>query len=175
MRMPFEEKFCPLCGQAAAITFSHDTYHINCQCCGTFSIVRTLWSMLDAYHIGQSEDDSRLFSHLSCYTRQTSESGTPVELHSRSNWRELAQSHMSTPVAQKIKKCLGLIAKRAGSYGNNADITPNLDYPLVDVNSAEALEALLTDLQMRGYLTCKASVGRLICSLTIAGWEYFDQ
>src|SRR5262249_40995900 len=73
------------------------------------------------------------------------------------------------------KKCFGLIAKRAGSYGNNADITPNLDYPWVDVSSAEAMESLLNDLQTRGYLTYRASSGRLICSLTIAGWEYLDQ
>src|SRR5262245_61862596 len=132
--MTVEEKFCPLCGRAAAITFSQDAYHIDCQCCGIFSIVRTLWSMLDVYHIGKSEDEGRLFSYLSCYTRQTSESGTPVELHSR-NWREYAQRHMATPIAQKIRKCVELIAKRAGSYGNNADIAPSLDYPLVDVSS----------------------------------------
>jgi hypothetical protein len=82
---------------------------------------------------------------------------------------------MSTPVAQKIKKCLGLIAKRAGSYGNDGDIALNLDYPLVDVSSAEAMESLLNDLQTRGYLTYRASSGRLICSLSIAGWEYLDQ
>src|SRR5438132_5304092 len=150
MSMPLEEKVCPLCGRTVAITLSQDAYHIDCQCCGTFSIVRTLWSMLDAYHIGKREDDSRLFSFLSCYTRQTSESGTPVELDSR-NWRACAQRHMSTPIAQKIRKCIELIAKRAGSYGNDVDITSNLDYPLVDVNSAEAMESLLKDLQMRGY------------------------
>jgi hypothetical protein len=68
-----------------------------------------------------------------------------------------------------------LIAKRAGSYGNDVNITVNLDYPLVDVSSAEAMESLLNDLQMRGYLTHRASSGRLVCSLTIAGWEYLDQ
>ena len=172
--MPLEEKFCPLCGQVAAITFSQETYHIDCRCCGTFCVTRTLLDMLDAYYIGQSEDDCRLFSYLPCYTRQTSASGTPVELDSRT-WRACAQRHMSTPIAQKIRKCVELIAKRASAYGNNADITPNLDYSLVDVNSAEAMEGLLTDLQTRGYLICRASSERLICHLTSAGWEYLDQ
>ena len=174
MSMPFEEKVCLLCGQGAAITFSQETYHIDCQCCGTFSVPQTLWDMLDAYYIGQSEDDCRLFSYLPCYTRQTSASGTPVELES-STWRACAQRHMSTPIAQKIRKFVELIAKRAGAYGNNADITPNVDYPWVDVSSAEAMESLLNDLQTRGYLTYRASSGRLICSLTLTGWEYLDQ
>jgi len=82
---------------------------------------------------------------------------------------------MATSIAQKIRKCVELIAKRAGSYGSDANITPNLDYPLVDVSSAAALEALLTDLQTREYLTYRASSGRLICSLTLTGWEYFEQ
>jgi hypothetical protein len=172
--MPFEEKFCPLCGLAAAIKtlIDYDVYHIDCQCCGKFTITGTLWHDLDVSHI--SDDDIRLFSYLPSYTRQTSEGGTPVALESHT-WRACAHRHMSTPITQKIRKCVELIAKRAGSYGNNADITPNLDYPLVDVSSAEAMEALLHELQKKDYLTCRASSGRLVCSLTIAGWEYRDQ
>jgi hypothetical protein len=171
--MPLEEKFCPLCGRAAVIVTltDQDAYNIDCQCCGKF-IIAGLWWDLDVSHF--SEDDSHLLRYLSCYTRQTSESGITEVLDS-SNWRERAQRHMSTPIAQKIKKCLGLIAKRASSYGNDGDITPNLDYPLVDVNSAEALETLLTDLQREGYLTYRASSGRLVCSLTIAGWKNLEQ
>src|SRR5207253_11160234 len=56
-----------------------------------------------------------------------------------------------------------------------AELTLNLDYPLVDVNSAKAMEAFLTDLQREGYLTYRASLGRLVCSLTIAGWKNFEQ
>src|SRR5262249_40928049 len=37
------------------------------------------------------------------------------------------------------------------------------------------LDALLNDLQTRGYLTHRSSSGRLICSLAIAGWEYLEQ
>src|SRR5262245_43305397 len=133
--MPLEEKFCPLCGRAAAIVTltDRDAYHINCQCCGKFIIGR-LWWDLDVSRL--SVDDSHLLRYLSCYTRQTSESGTTEVLDS-SNWRERAQRHRAMPIAQKIRKCVELIAKRAGSYGNNVDITPNLDYPLVDVSSAE--------------------------------------
>jgi len=171
--MPLEEKFCPLCGLAAVIVFTdHDAYRIDCQCCGTFSIVRTLWSILDVSHI--SDDDIRLFYYLPSYTRQTSESGTTAVLDTN-NWRECARRHLSTSIAQKVKKCLELIAERAGSYGNDVDITSNLDYPLVDVSSAEAMEALLNELQKKDYLSCRASSGRLTCSLTIAGWEYLDQ
>jgi ribosomal protein S27AE len=173
MRMPFEEKFCPLCGQAAVVVFTHDdAYRVDCQCCGTFSITRTLWSSLDVSRI--SDDDIRLYNYLPSYTRQASENGTTAVL-ATNNWRECAQRHMSTPIAQKIRKCVELIAKRAGSYGNSADITPNLDYPLVDVSSAAAIASLLNDLQMRGLLIYKASSGRLTCTLTIAGWEYLDQ
>src|SRR5215510_7265822 len=101
MNMPFQEKFCPLCDQAAAIVFltHQDSYHIDCQCCGTFNIARTLWHMLDVSH--STEDDQRPRRYLSCYTRQTSESGTPVELDTH-NWRACAQRHMSTPITQKI-------------------------------------------------------------------------
>src|SRR6266446_2122802 len=114
MSMPFEEKFCPLCGRAAAIVFltHQDTYRIECECCGTFSFTRTLWSILDVSHI--SDDDIRLFYYLPSYTRQTSESGTAAVLNTN-NWRECARRHLSTSIAQKVKKCLGLIAKRAGS------------------------------------------------------------
>jgi hypothetical protein len=119
MRIPFEEKFCPLCGQAAVIVFTnHDAYCVDCQCCGTFSIARTLWSILDVSRI--SEDDIRLFDYLPSYTRQTSERGTLAVL-ATNNWRACAQRHMSTPIAQKIRKCVELIAKRAGSYGHDVE------------------------------------------------------
>src|SRR5215467_7243390 len=98
--MALEEKFCPLCGLAAAIKtlMDHNAYRIDCQCCGKFTITGTLWSELDVSRI--SDDDIRLFDYLPSYTRQTSESGTPVELES-STWRACAQRHMSTPIAQK--------------------------------------------------------------------------
>src|SRR2546427_3385709 len=53
------------------------------------------------------------------------------------------------------------VADRSGSYGNEVEIAPNLDYPLGDVNSAEAMEALLHELHKKDYLTCRASSGKL--------------
>jgi hypothetical protein len=73
-------------------------------------------------------------------------------------------------------KLLELVANRCGSYGNETEIIPKFDYPLVDVGSAEAMDVLLNELQKREYLKkYRVSSNRMMCSLTIAGWEHLEQ
>src|SRR5262249_46364222 len=89
------------------------------------------------------------------------------------NWRGFAQIHRSTSASQKMKKLLELVAARSVSYGEEAKIFPEFDYPLVDVKSREAMHILLDD--TKGYLNRDTTHDYVGCYLTEAGWSYINQ
>src|SRR5271165_2417160 len=104
--------------------WSRHVSHVKCALCGEYLIGDELrMQLLDVNH------DLRI--SLSAATRQASEVGLPIEL-TRTNWKDLAESHRRSSVSTRVDKLLHLIARRTDRPGNSCEIAVDDDYILVD-------------------------------------------
>jgi hypothetical protein len=119
-------------------------------------------------------DDERLLPYLSAYTRQTSNKGTVPKLHT-GNWRDFARVHASTSISDKLLTLLKFVTTHSSRFGDIVNIDSELDYPLLDANSPEEINALLDDLVRRDYLRFSPTHNDPFgYSITIKGREYLD-
>ena len=133
---------CPLCGWDARVVHG-DADWVKCELCGEFKIVRTLLAALGTPEVNE------LLPYLRAHTRQASERGEIVTLHTM-NWQDFALSHKATPFSRKVQKLLELVASRC-EPGTRAEVHIHADAPLIDANSDELL---LMSLNQTVFVVC---------------------
>lgn len=168
-------KPCPMCGRTAEIARdgTRTSFHIQCDRCGRFEMSD---SLLMAMQEGLLASDSHLLPYLCAYTRQASESGARAFL-TLENWRDLARSHMATPISQKTVRILELLASRSTHPGAAAYFDPGLDPPLLDSASSDEVEFLLEHLVKLGYIDRIPDyniAGLSGFCITVKGWERLE-
>jgi hypothetical protein len=163
--MPDEVSKCPLCGWDAQVANLPDADRVKCELCGQFQIVRTFLATLG------NPEAQELLPYLRMHTRQASEQGEIVTLHTM-NWKDFALAHKSTPFSRKVQKALELVASRC-EPGTRAQLHIHADAPLVDANSDHQFQYLLHHLAESGYLVWPGTVqqGSFLCQLTPKAWQ----
>lgn len=127
------EQHCPICElEGARIqTFAvRDVPEVECTRCGNFAIEGILLRLMARRDFDEREDTA-LLPYLSAHTRQATAQGILTKL-SRENWRDLARSHKTTSVSQKVTKFLELVAARSRFPGALAPVEDLFDYPLLN-------------------------------------------
>ena len=183
---------CPICGLGEhQVTFEEDPngiLAIDCtNVCGRFEMERDLADELmeiHEYSLDNPEDphpDRGLIRYLSCQTRQAHEEAETEPIR-RDNWRKLAEQHRDTPLDEKPKRLLCLLADRAGHYGVSAEFE-DADRMLVDEPAYAAFLALLDDLKENRLITvvfeAHPEVPDLIprmpieYTVTVRGWQKY--
>jgi hypothetical protein len=161
MKPSVEKAECPLsCGWVRDI-YPGDPEHVICEHCGEFKIARTLIAGLG------SEEAKGLLPYLSAHTRQASERGEVVTLHT-GNWKDFTLAHKDAPVATKLFNILELISRRT-MPGRSMIIKSDRDHPLLDAFDELELTFLLDTQRDVGYIEQVHSAETY--RLTAKGWE----
>jgi len=161
-----QTKPCPLCGWDAAVTSLTDADHVRCELCGEFKITETLLSTVPNR---EAEEAKELLPYLRAYTRQATERGEVVTLHT-TNWRNFAFAHKGTSISRKVTKLLELVASRS-KPGITVLINPVAEAPLVDAESKSEMTFLLGYLVKTGQLR---ELGGGNYLLEVKGWEQIE-
>lgn len=160
---------CPICGIESRVDRfrDQDAFQVQCKRCGLYTTSRTLMGLLPDL----SGEDGQLRPYLSAYTRQAGTTGAGTML-TTDNWRQLAEGYRLTPVPQKLRKALRLIADRSSSLGTSVLVDREMDYPAVDAANPAELDYLLDHLREAGHLSPGGGGGARFV-VTVKGWEQF--
>ena len=174
-------KPCPICKLNASIEQPYNVlaYEIECERCGRFGISDILLLVLGQGQGDLSPADRSLLPYLSAHTKQATTQGVIVMLDT-DNWREYARTHTRTPVSQKVRKLLELLADRSTYPGEVAKISAEVDYPLLDAKSVEEFKYFFEHLGKLEYIEevqlshPEAAKGLLGCVVTVEGWKRLE-
>jgi hypothetical protein len=123
--------------------------HVDCDTCGSYEIKGNAWEYLK--YLNQSERDFVLLPYLSAHLRQATDAGELILLMTE-NWRELAQGHAETPVAEKLRKILEHVAKRTSIGGLLYLENPARLSAAADVRDLTELKFVLSHLNDRNLI-----------------------
>lgn len=153
---------CPLCvlGCESGPANRSEQWIIRCRRCGEYAATETL--------LATSLLTERLTVYLSAHTRQETESGRRSVL-TTTNLEDLAESHRSASVRQKIGKLITYVSRQTHSAGVPVKINQELDFPLCDAVDSAELRFLWTHLMQEGYFVNRQMDA---AQLTVKGWDY---
>ena len=141
---------CPLCFQTNDVpwkTQNSGYLDVTCSRCGAFeienSVANEFWD-LPARHREFRE-------YLQCHVRQSYERKEKARI-TEENWKTLAEERRSTPVKDKWKRLLDLLAARVETLTQIAEIDPEVDRLLVDSPLRGDFEELVSYLAQKGYI-----------------------
>ncbi len=153
---------CPLCSRQVEADHevpNTDIYVWHCPRCGDVRITDELWSFLD-------KAGTKLMSKLSTITRMSSESGSPVTLTSK-NYETLAKKLPRYTPMEKLDLLLHRLMLKTERFGEDAEFSPDRDYPLIFCDNSSELSFLLGELSRRSCVELTSSS----ITLTMHGWE----
>jgi hypothetical protein len=160
--MNVDQSCCPLCKTLTA-TFdgisNSDVYLWTCRRCGEVRITLELLSFFE-------EVKAKYGSRLSSVTRISTQGKSPVTL-TPANYQTLTNDLPNYTPMEKLDILLQHLMLSSKQFGNDAEFSPEWDYPLVFCTGKSELTSLLDELGKRGY----AESDRDSITLTLNGWE----
>jgi hypothetical protein len=157
---------CPICRRQCDIDNlppPYDGVKINCHRCGHFKL-----SVSDRRSF-EGIEDRKLLPYLSAYIRQNSSFQNPITIDI-GNWEQLAGSHKTTSVLQKIERLLRLIAQKTDTLGSEVTFIDD-DLPLIDAADFGELHYLLQQIADMGYIKLDTTKNSWPCIMQAKGWE----
>ena len=161
---------CPICGRTEESGHKrcqpdgHGGLIADCVQCGTYELVGP--EAVLASHSWTGE----IRALLSCATRQASESGQRLQI-TESNAAELAKSHDTWNMNDKIKKLLTCVATRSGRPGGAATFDPGSDFTLIDCQSEGEFTEHVQWIIEEHFATAKLGSPSIEVRLTLKGWR----
>jgi hypothetical protein len=157
---------CPVCRknfrQAQTIR-GHDGFRVDCELCGIYEISHQVVAAL-------RREGTDVRQYLTAHLRQAYEIDGRV-LRLDGEVKELADLHRHSSVYQKVDKLLRFIARRTKEPGDQVELKPDRDYPLIDAISPQSFIYFLDHLEKRELIERKSPQTP---RLTVKGWAYLD-
>lgn len=171
---------CFVCEKPASVHDVHKPgtilWFVDCGICGRYGVPLSVQE--DIEHDPRA---AALLPYLSAYIRQHTLKGEEISIGY--DWPDLARSHASTPVAQKLRRLLELVGERTVTIGQSFRLDEDEIAPLIDAKGRVEVRYLLQHLQASKYVDLmltsidvrdRAPNGpetRVDVRMEVAGWE----